>query len=116
MSLKDQIDGDISSFFKNIENLGINDQKDTLRILLSKYAQLSSSEFLMDKINLDSIIDNAKTLMSTKTMPMFIGAKKKKVPEHEQATVCIIESTISHINKNDCLKRLPKFDYRDNKF
>lgn len=116
MSLKDQIEGDISNFFANIENLGVNDQKETLRILLSKYAQLSSSDFLLDKNNLDQIIDNAKTLMSNKTMPMFLGEKKRRIPEHEQATVCLIESTISQLNKNDCLKRLPKFDYKDNKF
>ena len=116
MSLKDQIDIDILEFYKNIDILGSNNRKEILRDLLSKYAQLSSDEFKMNNINLSEIIDQAKTLMSNKTMPMFLGDKKKKVQEHEQATICIIESTISHMNKNDCLKRLPKFDYKDNKF
>ena len=116
MSLKDQIEVDILGFFKDLDILGSNDRKETLRTLLSKYAQLSSSDFKMDDRTLAEIIDQAKTLMSTKTMPMFMGVNKKRIPEGEQATVCLIESTISQLNKNDCLKRLPKFEYKDNKF
>lgn len=116
MGLKEQLESDIISFFKQIENQSSSDQRETLRLLMEKYIHLSKTEFLMDKHDLDSIINGAKMLMANKSFPAFLGKAKKRVFENEQTTLCIIESTVSHFNKNDCLKKLPKFDYREDKF
>lgn len=116
MTLKEQIEFDIMSFFTQIESQNSVDKKETLRLLLAKYVHLTSAEFLMSKADLDSIITLAKMQMASKTFPVFIGPLKKRVQEQEQANLCVIESTISFLNKNSILKQLPKFDYREDKF
>lgn len=116
MSVKDQIEFDIRDFFEQTKNQSSSDQKETLRILLEKYAHLSKADFIMDKNDLDVIIGNAKSLMAQKTFPCFMGKTKRRVMEHEQANLCVIESTISHLNKSNCLKKLPKFEYKEDKF
>lgn len=115
MSLKESLDGDIASFFRDIENQNLNDQKLTLKLLIDKYAHLSSSEFVMDKADLEFIVSSAKGIFATKTMPVFLGKGIRKVYEGDQAALCIIEATIGHLNKSECLKKLPKFDYREDK-
>lgn len=116
MSVRETLEADIIAFFKQIESQNTNDQRQTLRLLIDKYIHLTTSSMLMDKHDLEVIVSSAKTLMSQKTFPAYLGNNKRRVGEEEQATVCIIESTISHLNKNDCLKRLPKFDYREDSF
>jgi hypothetical protein len=116
MSLKEEIELDILDFFKSIDVSGTNDRKEKLRMLLSKYAQLSSSELAMDDTDLRSIITGAMYSMSNRTLPMFLGENGKQVAQEHQQIVCIIESTVSQLNKKDCLKRLPKFDFKANKF
>ena len=114
--LKQQVDVDIRRFFEQIEKQNHSDQIKTLRNLLDKYIHLSSAEYLMDYHDLNSIIGGAKTAFANKTFPVFLGDKKRKVGQSEQSNLCIVESVIGHLNKNDCLKKLPKFDYREDKF
>jgi hypothetical protein len=112
MSVRDTLDTDIINFFENIESQDINDRRQTLRNLMDKYIHLTKATLLMDKHDLEVIISGAKSLMAGKTFPVVLGDNKRRVHENEQVTLCIVESTVSHLNKKDCLKRLPKFDYR----
>lgn len=116
MNLKEEIEVDILNFFNTIDVSGTSDRKEKLRELLSKYAQISSSELLMDDSDLRSITANAIGLMANRTLPMFLGTNKKQVQQEHQHVVCIIESTISQLNNKDCLKKLAKFAFKDNKF
>ena len=113
MSVKETLESDIINFFEQIDNQNVNDQRQTLRLLLDKYIHLTKAELMMDKHDLEVIVSHAKGLMAQKTFPVHLGKNKRRVDESEQTTICIIESTISHLNKNDCLKRLPKFDYKE---
>ena len=115
MDLKDQLNVDILRFFEQIENQNSNDKIQTLRNLLDKYIHLSTADYLMDSHDLNMIISNAKTLFSQKTFPVFLGDKKSKVMEAEQANLCVIESVVSHLNKKECLKKIPKFKYKQDK-
>lgn len=115
MNLKQNLEVDIKQFFNNIESQNSNDQTETLRLLLDKYIHLTKAEFVMDKHDLEVIIGNAKSIMIEKTLPAHLGKNKRRVQENEQQALCIIESTIGHLNKNECLKKLPKFDYREDK-
>jgi hypothetical protein len=115
MNLKDQIELDIIGFFKQIETQNSNDKKESLRLLLNKLIHLSTAEFVMDKLDLEIITNGAKQLMATKTFPVYLGKAKNRVYEDDQVRICLIESVISYFNKNDCLKKIPVFDYRENK-
>lgn len=115
-SIKDQLESDIKRFFEQIENQNHNDQLQTLRNLLDKYIHLSSSDYMMDYHDLHTIVSNAKGIFSNKKFPLYLGKRKRRVYEGEQANLCIIESTIAHLNKNDCLKKHPKFDYKEDKY
>ena len=34
----------------------------------------------------------------------------------DQANMCVIEATIAALNKRDCFNKLPRFDYRTDKY
>lgn len=115
MALKDELEVDIKRFFEQIEKQNPQDQKETLRLLMNKYIHLSTSEYKLDYYDLNSIIGDAKGRFANKTFPVFLGDRRRKVEESEQANLCVIESTIAHLNKSDCLKKMPKFDYKEDK-
>ncbi len=115
MSIKDELEVDIKRFFEQIENQDCNGKAETLRLLMDKYIHLTTTDYMMDKHDLDSIVSMAKNKFATKTFPVHLGDKKRKVYEAEQANLCIIESTVGWLNKKDCLKRLAKFDYREDR-
>lgn len=114
--MKQNLEADITNFFNQIDSQNLNDQKQTLRNLIDKYIHLTKADFLMDKHDLESIQSAAKGLMVEKTMPITLGKAKRRVQPEQQTTLCVIEATISHLNKNECLKRLPKFDYTEDTF
>ena len=115
MSLEQNLESDILKFFRDIDTQNDNDRLQTLRLLIDKYIHLTKSEMLMDKHDLEVIISRAKSIIVEKTFPITLGKTKRKVHPEEQVALCVIESTISYLNKNQCLKRLPKFDYREDK-
>jgi hypothetical protein len=114
--LEKQLDIDILRFLENIEKQNSSDRIKTLKNLFEKYLHLHSSDFMMNNVDLMTIIDNAKNNFSNQKMPVHLGEKKKLVNPTDLPGLCIIESTITHLNKNDCLKKVPKFDKRDDKF
>jgi len=113
MGVKDEIDTDIINFFKQIENQNTNDKQKTLKNLIDKYAHISQSDYMMDWYDLQSIVNCAKTLFSNKSFPMFLGDKRKRVNQNEQANLCVIEETVRHLNHKECFKKLPRFDFRE---
>jgi hypothetical protein len=114
--MKQNLEADIQNFFNQIDSQTDSDQKQTLRLLLDKYIHLTKSDMMMDKHDLESIIAMAKAVMVEKTMPVTMGKNKRRVHPDQLTTLCVIEATISHLNKTECLKRLPKFDYREDSF
>jgi hypothetical protein len=113
--VKEEVEVDIKRFFEQIENQSSSDKLQTLRNLLDKHIHLTTSDYMMDYHDLNAIVSHAKGSFVNKTFPVFLGDKKRKVGQNEQANLCVIEATISHLNKNDCLKRLPKFKYKEDK-
>lgn len=113
--IKEELEVDIKRFFEQIEKQNHNDRVETLRNLFNKYLHLSTSDYMMDYIDLNNIISHAKNSFSTKTFPVFLGDKKRKVDESYQANLCVIESAIAYLNDKECLKRIPKFDYKEDK-
>jgi hypothetical protein len=112
-NLKDQLEVDILRFLENIEKQDQSDKIQTLRNLFDKYMHLNTSTYLMDAYDLSIIINDAKTIFSQKTMPVHIGSSKRLVYPADLPNYCVIESTIKFLNKKDCLKKLPKFDERE---
>ena len=116
INLRDQLENDIKLFFDQIEKQTKNDQVKTLLNLFDKYLHLNKSDHMMDYSDIHEIINNAKSLFASKNFPIFLGQDKRKVPNSEQANVCLIECAITYLNKQECLKRIPKLDYREDKF
>lgn len=112
MSLKEEIEIDIHQFFRQIENATRNDQLKTLRMLLEKYAHLSQAEYVMDYHDLNTMIGNAKHRFANDAFPIYLGERKRKVAPGDLPNLLLIEAVIAHLNKNDCLKKMPKFDKR----
>jgi hypothetical protein len=113
--IKDELEMDIINFFQHIENQDINTQKQTLRNLFDKYIHLTRSTYMMDSHDLRQIISNAKSLFSKESAVIYLksGSISRKVQQDELANLFVIESTISHLSKKECLKKLPKFDKKE---
>lgn len=115
MSLEEEIEIDIPQFFRQIENCDTGTKFEILRMLIHKYSYISTSPFIMDSYNLRSIINGAKSKFANDSFPIFLGERKIKITQSELSNLCIIESAIAHLNKNDCLKKMPKFDKREDR-
>lgn len=113
-NLKQQIKNDIIKCLDNIDKQSQNDKIKTLTHLLDKYIHLSTSDYLMDNWDLSSIIGTAKQNYANDNVQIHLGKRKIKVQQQDVANLFVIEATISHLNKKDCLKKMPKFDKREN--
>ena len=112
MKDKEALESDIIRFFKDIENQTESDKIQTLRLLMDKHIHISKSTHVMDKTDFNEINGLAKKNVIELSMPVRLGRLETSVSESEAVNLCIIESTISYLNKNGCLKKLPKFDYK----
>jgi hypothetical protein len=70
---------------------------------------------MMDSIDLNQIISGAKKKFSNDKVPILLGDNKRLVNQSELPNLFVIESTIGHLNKKGCLKKLAKFDKREDK-
>lgn len=114
--LEKQLDSEIRDFIKNLEEQTYADKIITVRNFVKKYMHLSTSSYLMDNYDLKKIIDGAKIKFANDTFPIHLGKNKIKVHQSDLANLCLIESTIGHLVRNDCLKKEVKFDKREDKF
>lgn len=116
-SIKEQLETDIIRFFEQIESQNVNDQRQTLRNLLGKYIHLSTTNYMMDSYDLTSIISSAKSAFSNKQAKLFLksGSNIRQVCQDELSNLFVIEATINYLNKIECFKKLPKFDYKEDK-
>jgi len=106
-----QLEIDIMRFFDDIENQNHADKIQTLRNLFTKYLHLNSCDFQMNGYNFHDIISGAKQIFSDKKMPINLEDRRIVLTQEELRNICIIESAISHFNKNACLNKIPKFKY-----
>lgn len=113
MSIKKSVEDDIYIALEQMERQGIEDKRITLTNLLNKYTHLDSCDYLLDFYDLGTIVSSAKGIMANKTFPCYIGKNKKRVFQEDIVSLCVAEATIKLINGKDCLKKTPKFDYRD---
>lgn len=116
MGIKENVDQDINAFFDQIEGQSSSDKKQSLRNLMEKYIHLTTSEYHMDERDLRKIIDRAKSIMSNKTMPVYLGQKAAEIKQEELMPMCVIESSVEYFNSKECLKRRPKFKINNPKF
>jgi hypothetical protein len=83
---------------------------------------MDKEDLLMSKVDLDAIMDIAKDSMSNNIFPVYLescerlGKKDVKIKEEHQRAICIIEATVQYLNGKGILVKLPKFDYKDNRF
>lgn len=113
MSVNDNLDSDIYEFFENIEKQLPEARRRTLKLLIDKYAHLNSTPALLDKYDFDMIKDAAHKFFVSSAFPKKIGSNRREISGSDTNILSIIEGTIQVLNGKDCLKKLPKFDYRD---
>ena len=83
---------------------------------MDKYIHLSKSDHVLDDHDLRTIIGSAKTKFANEKMPIHLGKGRRLVSQVDLPNLCVIEATIGHLNKTDCLKKIPKFDKVEDKF
>jgi hypothetical protein len=113
--LKEQLEVDMLRFLENIETQNASDKIQTLRQLFDKYIHLSQAELLLDSHDLTVIINDAKNRFATQSMPVHLGPNRRPVGAMDLPNFCVIEATVGHLNKKDCLKKMAKFDKREDK-
>lgn len=114
--LEKQLDSEILDFIKNLDEQTHADKIITVRNFVKKYMHLSTSSYLMDNYDLKRIVDQAKTKYANDTFPIHLGKHKIKVAQADLKHLCLIEATVAHLTKHECLKKKVKFDKREDKF
>lgn len=113
MSIKEQLEEDVAAFFRNIEGQLPESKKKTLMHLIDKYAHLFSAPILLTKHDFEMVKDHARRFLIDSAFPKKIGSNRQEVHPSEANILSIIEGTITVLNGKECLRKLPKFDYRD---
>lgn len=111
--LENKLEREIGELLNEIENQELQDKKKTIKLFLDKYIHLSKSDHMMTTFDLNKIIGKAKSDFAEKNVKLFLksGNSKARVAQSDLSNLFVIESTISYLNKIDCLKKTPKFHY-----
>jgi len=113
--LKEELEQDISRFFNDIEKMTDGDKKKTLLNLFDKYIHLSSVTVLFNKQDFERIKGNGIALYNDRAWPKKFNNSYLEISASEAPHMCWVEATIAYLNGKDCLKKLPKFDYKESK-
>jgi hypothetical protein len=110
--LENKINQDVLEFIGSIDKMSHSDKIELLKLLLKKYALIATSDVTLDKKDLHDIISTSKQNFTNITIPVELEGSETPVHQTEVANLCVIEATIGHLNKNSCLKKIPKFNYK----
>ena len=110
--LEQRISQDALEFMDNIGKMQHTDKMELLKLLLKKYALLASSDVLFDKKDLNDIISSSKQNYVNIASVVEMEGSETPIHQLEIPNLCVIEATIGHLNKNGCLKKIPKFKYK----
>lgn len=113
MRLEEELNSDISQFFRQIESQLPENKKETLRLLIDKYCHISSVPIVFDRYDFDMISQAAHKFFLDSDLPKVVGEKKRIIQGNDLRTLSIIEGVITYLNSKDCLKKQPKFDYKE---
>ncbi len=113
MSLKEDLEQDITQFFREIDDMLPEGKKKHLKLLFDKYCHISTSDVLFDKSDLDMIKSLAHSRWLDKAGRAYLGKKRIEVSGGDIDVLRMVEGTIVYLNSKDCLKKLPKFDYKE---
>ena len=114
MAIKDEMELDAGQFFRQIEGQLPEAQRQTLILLLDKYAHLSTATLLLDITDFNLIMSRSRNMYMDSSFPKRIGDKDTVGGHnHETANICLMQSTIEYLYGADCLNKKVKFDFRD---
>ena len=116
MSMELDILSDVRKALEEMEGQNHRDKIETLSLLIKKYAHFGSCELLIGEEELNETISGAISLVANRTFPVFLGFKKVKVRQEDQVKLCLLESFVSVLNKRNCLKKVPRFNYIEDSF
>lgn len=111
-----EMEKDIDDFFTSTKYESESNCKHRLEMLLKKYSGATSGIQKIDGKDLFAIIGSAKQKYANENVVIFLGQEKKKVAPEDVANMFVVEATIGHLNKIGCLKRLVKFDKREDRY
>jgi hypothetical protein len=110
MNDSDDFEKDLQDFFARSEHLSPEDKKRFLLNLFQKHVLMNQSDLLMSSFDLEEIVSSAKLEYGHTALPLEIGGKE--VSPDRIMHYCIVNSTISFLNKNQALRRRSNFKRR----
>lgn len=110
--LEMQIKQDILQYMNISEKMSYNDKIDFLMMIFKKHILINKSDVMLHKKDLQEIISRSKQLFSEMPVPVEMDGSDTPLNQMEIPNLCVVESTIAFLNKNNCLKKLPKFKYK----
>jgi hypothetical protein len=110
--LEGKISQDVLEFLNLTDKMCYQDKLEMLTLLIKKYALLNKSDVMLNKKDLQDIISKAKQNFTEMPMPVHIEGSDRPVHQLDLPNLCVIEATIALLNKNDCFKKIPKFNYK----
>lgn len=104
----DQIEQELRHYLQGDERLSKQDKLIQLRAIFDKHFASERTEHLILFSDLKEMIDSAKMLYSSTSLPVKIS--KKEVTGNDINYVFILEAFIGYLNKHKLLKRMIDFD------
>ena len=112
MSQNDDLEQDIRQSLKQMKGMLYEDKVKTLKLLMDKYIHLNNAVLLMTRFDFDQIKGGARNMFIDRSWPKQLEGDVGTIHHENATTMCLIESTIQHLNGAGCLKRSPKFNYK----
>lgn len=109
MSDPAQIEQEIREYLSIEKNLATDDRLQYLMAIFNKHFAIDKIGHTIVHGDIVDMISKAKSAWPNTIMPVEIS--RKEIKGVDVSYILIIESFINHLNRNNLLKRLVKFDY-----
>lgn len=110
MTINNSFEIEIADFLARQNSLTKEDQKTLLMNIFSKHVLMNQADLVMSAMDLEEIVSSAKAIYPSIPVPCAIG--KKDLSADRIPHLCTVEAVILFLNKNQALRRLPKFNRR----
>lgn len=111
MTNKESVDQDLSEYFKQEENMSLEDRRAYLRAIYDKHFIFTKLEFLVKYTDVQMIISLAKDAMASQKLPVSVS--NKRIETHHHTTLAMLEAVVNYLSGNNLLKRIVRIDYKE---
>ena len=109
MTQAELIERDLREYLQKEPTLSREDRLRFLMTIFSKRFEFSKLDHVVNRFDLNNIVNQSKTEYSNFALPLNIT--KKKIESHELVNVAIVEAVFLFLGQHDLLRKTVRLDY-----